>query len=445
MAKPERESAPALEAVVDLGELDPARSRHMWRRSGVLVRNGLVVVGTWNGEVAAFDVETEADGAGGADDVAIDGDAFARSERWRRSFDAHPVTLAEAGDAIVVGCRGGAGTVAALGPEGGGERWAYDGTADVGESTSDGVFYWPYVVAVADDPTGGCFAAVRRYERDGDDRRWHSAVLAFDADGAVRWRYETDASPIAIDRDAAGERLAVGYNRCFADHQHGLVVLDAATGEVAWDWDPGTEGDRRVGDVAFDRETDALAVTSHGDYCGYVFDPDGGTDARGTGRERWRVELATERELEGQTLYAYPNHAYAHDGRVAFVTGNTYARENRETETRHPDEHTGFGYDADGERRFTADTGGFVHELAADGSSLVLPSAQNFRVRDAETHAIRRLDLDTGCVDVAPTDGIVTAAATDGELVAAIEEPIVYHDDGRTLGSYALHVGSLDG
>ena len=447
-----------LETVANLGEIDPARSRHMWRRSGVLVREGLVVVGTWNGEVVAFDVngsETNDDGDGVADSTTTDHsnstaggtntDDGILAERWRRSFDAHPVTLVGLDGAIGVGCRGGAGTIAALDPADGSERWSYDTTADVGESVKDSVFYWPYVVGLVALPGGGCVGAIRRCERDGDDRRWQSAILAFDAGGDVRWRYETDASPIAIDRDAAGERVAVGYNRCFGDHQHGLVVLDATSGDVDWNWDPGTEGDRRVGDVAFDRETGALAVTSHGDFCGYLFDPDGGAAGSGTGRERWRVELAIERELADQTLYAYPNHAAAHDGRVAFVTGNTYARESRETERRHPDEHTVFGYDANGERRWTTDSGGFVHELSTGDSTVVLPTAQNFRVRDTDTHSVRTIDLADGSADVAPVEGIVTAASTDGALVAAVEEPVAYHDGGRTLGSYALHVGRLDG
>jgi hypothetical protein len=38
---------------------------------------------------------------------------------------------------------------------------------------------------------------------------------------------------------------------------------------------------------------------------------------------------------------------------------------------------------------------------------------------------------------------VVTAAATDGETVAAIEEPVVYHDDGEKRGEYRLRTGSV--
>ncbi|ELZ11683.1 pyrrolo-quinoline quinone [Halovivax asiaticus JCM 14624] len=424
---------PALDAITPLGQIEPARSRHMWRRSGVCVHDGLVVACTWNGEIVAFDVD------GGSDECAL-------TERWRRSIAGHPVTVAAVDDALVVGCRGDRGRIAALDRADGTTNWSYEGVADVGEASSDSVFHWPYVVAVVDDGDGGCVAAVRRYEHDGQDRRWHSAILRFDADGAVRWRDETDASVIAIDRDAAGDHLAVAYNRCGGDHQHGLVVLEAASGSVVWDWDPGTEGERRVGDVTFDRETGALVAASHGDYCGYLFDSDGAVDATGSGSERSRVELATEHRVGDQTLYAYPTHAYAHDGRVVFVTGNTYARDAREIAGRHPGEHTAFGYHVDGDTdapQFRASTGGFVTELAAAGSTVVLPSAQHFRDRDPATHAIRVLDITTGAVAASPTEGIVTAASTDGQFLAAIEEPIAYHDDEGTLGAYALHVGRV--
>jgi outer membrane protein assembly factor BamB len=414
---------------VPLGEIETARSRHMWTRSavGVAESGDLVVTGEWDGTVTARD----------ADSLEI---------RWTVDHPDHAVGItsleshAEDGSdgTIVVAGRGETGTIAAYDAETGDRRWRYDTVDDVGEAVKETVFYLPYVVALETgtdaDGTDRLYAAARRYERDGDHRQWHSIVYAFDPDGSVRWTDETDASPIALDLDADGERLAVGYNRCMGDHDTGLVVLEAETGDRLWSWDPGTDGDRRVGDVSFDGES--VAVSSHGDKRGYLLGPGGA--------ERWRVDLAVETEIGDETLYAYPNHAYADDGRVAFVTGNTYAVDSRETENRHPNEHRVAAFGADGDLLWDDEVRGFVHGLAADGGRLVAPCAQNFRVRDPDTHAVRWFDLESGADGCEHLDGIATAAAVEDGTIAAIEEPVEYHDEGQTRGEYTLRVGSLE-
>ncbi|WP_254763449.1 PQQ-like beta-propeller repeat protein [Natrinema marinum] len=418
---------------VPLGEIEPARSRHMWTRSAVCIAASgyLVVTGEWDGTVTARDADS-------------------LEARWTADHPDHAVGIAsleDRGDAnadgdeaetIVVAGRGETGTIAAYDAETGDRRWRYDTVADVGEAVEDTVFYLPYVVALeaGTDADGNAvlYAAARRYERDGETRQWHSTVYAFDADGSIRWTHETDASPIALDLDGDGDRLAVGYNRCLGDHDTGLVVLETASGELAWTWDPGTEGDRRIGDVSVDGES--IAVSSHGDKRGYLLGPGGA--------ERWSVDLAVETEIDGETLYAYPNHAYANDARVAFVTGNTYAVESRETENRHPNEHRVAAFDADGDPLWDDAVRGFVHGLAADGNRLVAPCAQNFRVRDPDTHAISCFDLESGAGGRERFDGIATAAAVADGTVAAIEEPVRYHDEGETRGEYALRVASLE-
>ncbi|QLG47538.1 PQQ-binding-like beta-propeller repeat protein [Natrinema halophilum] len=416
---------------VSLGKIEPARSRHMWTRSAVHLpeTEALVVTGEWDGTVTGRDADT-------------------LESRWTADHPGHAVGIASLeasgsgmdsdeqdgrAETIVVGGRGKTGTIAAYDAESGDRRWRYDTADDVGEAVKDTVFYRPYVVALETDRTG-LYAAARRYERDGEARRWYSTVYAFDPDGTVRWTYETDASPIALDLDADGDRLAVGYNRCMGDHDTGLVVLETDSGDLAWTWDPGTEGDRRVGDVSIDGES--IAVSSHGDKRGYLLGSGGA--------ERWSVDLAVETEIDGETLYAYPNHVFAHNGRIAFVTGNTYAQAGRETGNRHPNEHRIAAFDADGDLVWADDVRGFVHGLATAGGRLVVPCAQNFRVRDPTTHRIRWFDLTSGDGDSERLGGIATAAAVEGGTVAAIEEPVEYHDDGELRGEYALRVGSLE-
>jgi outer membrane protein assembly factor BamB len=400
----------------DLGPADPAGSRHRGRRSAVALADEYVVAGTADGAVRAFDRGTLA-------------------EAWRRDGDGGSVVSAVTlSGGLAVGERGPEGTIRAYENDGT-LRWRYETAGDVGDPQKDTRFFLPFVASLA-AAGDRLYAAARRYERHGDRpegerRRFESTVYAFEGDGTVAWRYRTDASPISLD--ARGGRVAVAYNRCPGDHQRGLVVLDAGDGRERWAWDPGTRGQRRVGDVSLLAE--GAVVTSHGDYRGYAL--------AGSGDVRWRADLATPRAVDGETVYAYPNHVHAAAGGAVFVTGNTYPEEGRETDARHPGEHTAFGYGPEGERRWTAPVGGFANGIGAAGSTVAVPCAQNFRRRDPGTHACRLFDVRDGGRETVGTDGLVTAAATDGRTVAAVEEPVVYHDEGTEHGSYRVHALSL--
>ncbi|WP_435197348.1 PQQ-binding-like beta-propeller repeat protein [Natronomonas sp. EA1] len=398
---------------VDLGAVSPARSRHAGRRSAVAFTDELVVVGTATGELRAYDRAT-------------------LDERWTGGTDTEStsvVSLTPFGDAVVAGERGPEGAVRCYDAATGTLRWRYATAADVGPPQQPTRFFRPFVVDTVSDGER-LYVAARRYERDGERRSFTSAIYAFDAGGGVVWTQRADASPISLDSD--GDRLGVAYNRCPGTHQHGLLVLDAETGTERYAWDPGTDGQRRVGDLSV--VDDGVVVASHGDYCGYRLG-DGGA-------ERWRVDLATPAEVEGETLYAYPNHVHATDDGVVFVTGNTYATEGRETASLHPREHTAFGYTPDGERAWTTSVGGFAGELGADGGRVAVPGAQHFRTREAAVHGLRVFDAPTGPETSRETDGIVTAVALDGDAVAAVEEPVVYHDEGTERGRYRLFFGT---
>lgn len=158
---------------------------------------------------------------------------------------------------------------------------------------------------------------------------------------------------------------------------------------------------------------------------------------------QWVVDLGRPVERGEQTVYAYPNHVHATGDGAVFVTGNTYPEDGRETDARHPTEHTAVGVDRDGGVAFTADVGGFAHEIAADGARVAVPVAQHFRERDPARHGVRVYDIAAGRVDAWRTPGVVTAAAVDGRTVAAVEEPVVYHDDGERRGTHRLHAGHV--
>ncbi|MFK8213768.1 outer membrane protein assembly factor BamB family protein [Haloferax volcanii] len=396
----------------DLGSVDPASSRHNWTRSAVAATDDAVFVGTAAGRVVAL--ETAADSGPDSGD------------RWEARGDNPVVSMAATDDFLVVGERGGDGLVRVLDAETGDARWTYATTDDVGTAARDSLFFRPYVVDLA--VTGDrVVVAARRYERDGDERVWRSVVLGFDRDGRVAWRRRVHASPIAVA--AEGDRVAVAYNRCPNSEQDGLVLLDAHTGGRVASWDPGTDGDRRVGDVAF--AGDALAVASHGDKRGYLLDFEGD--------ERWRLDLATERRVGDETVYAYPTHVCVADGTAVFVTGNTFAESTRDPDARHPDEHTAVGVSVDGgERLWTRDTGGFARSAVAAGSRVFVPSAQHFREREAERHGVHAFESAGGHVRTDSLPGIPTAVAAGGGVLAVVEEPVEYHDEGVTRGAYRL-------
>jgi outer membrane protein assembly factor BamB len=400
---------------VELGEVPPARSRHAGQRSAITLVDELVVTGTASGDVLAHD-RTMLD------------------EQWRIGTETEMTSVVTAesfGDGVAVGERGPEGTVRFYDIDTGELRWQYATATDVGTPQKPSRFFLPFVVDIETD-SDRLYVASRRYERDGERRSFKSIVYAFDELGAVVWMYETDASPISLDADDG--RLAVAYNRCPGSHQHGLVVLDAGRGMVRYEWDPGTVGQRRVGDVSL--VENGIVVTSHGDYCGYRL--------RQGGAEQWRVELATPTEVDGETLYAYPNHVHATTEGVIFLTGNTYSTEGRETASLHPREHTAFGYTLDGEHVWTASIGGFTSELGVESEHVVVPRAQHFRTRDPDIHGLQIFGIETGPEVSLETDGIVTAVALDGETFVAVEEPVVYHDEGTERGSYRLLLGKTD-
>jgi outer membrane protein assembly factor BamB len=407
-----------------LGDVDPAGSRQRGRRSAVALTGRALLAGTADGTIISLERNTP-------------------RERWRTSLSGDDtgsiVTLTTMDETVLAGTRGPDGWVAALDADTGAERWRYRTADDVGEPTKDTRFFLPFVVdaVTAGDRT---YVAARRYERravDGDaaadtnERHFESVVYAFESDGSIAWRYEADASPISID--ARDDRLAVAYNRCPGDHGCGLVVLDRHTGDLRADWDPGTDGDRRVGDVAL--VPDGAVVAAHGDYRGYALDRDGDV--------RWRVDLARPTAVGDERLYAYPNHVHATADGAVFLTGNTYPAEGREADGRHPNEHTAVGIAPDGTRRWAAEIGGFAHGIAADGSRIAVPVAQHFRDRDPSGHALRVFDVIDGHQQAVDVAGVVTAAALDSATAGSVEEPVVYHDEGVEHGAYRLHVTDL--
>jgi outer membrane protein assembly factor BamB len=424
---------PTLDWTTTLGNVDPAGSRQRGRRSSVVVTGGTVVAGTHDGRVIAYE-GTES------------------KRRWEQAVGESVVTLAATDSLVVAGTRGTDGWIRAFDADTGTERWRHRIADDVGDPQRETRFFLPFVVdaCVRDDevdetPCGrgadgrpSVFVAGRRYERRESDggmdpaRHFESVVYAFDPGGEVVWWYGTDASAISLDAD--DERVAVAYNRCPGTHQCGLVVLGTDDGSLRADWDPGTDGQRRVGDVSL--LPDGFAVASHGDYRGYRLDRNGDI--------QWTVDLGRPTAVGDERLYAYPNHVHAMPDGVVFVTGNTYPEEGREATGRHPNEHTATGLAPDGERRWTASVGGWVTSIGTDGSRLLAPVAQHFRERDPAVHGYRVFDVVDGPVRSVDADGILTAGALADGTVATVEEPVVYHDEGTERGTYRLRTESLD-
>ncbi len=387
---------------IDLGEIDPCGSRQAGRRSGLALTDAGPVAGLADGSVEAFDTDGQ--------------------RRWRVDGDGSAITLVPFDRGVLVGERSSRGAIRLI--VDGEERWRHAAAADIGEPTKETRFFLLMVVdAVVSD--GTAYVAARRYERRDGERHFESSIYALAPDGTVRWRYDADASPISLAPFGSG--VAVAYNRCPGTHDDGLVALDG-DGDVDWTWDPDRSATRRVGDVA---ATDGgLVVTSHADYRGYRV-------AEGTAE--WAVDLGPPRP-DGDEVYTYPNHVHADDSGVVFLTGNSFPKEGRETDERHPNEQSAFGYTPDGERQWHAAVGGFSHGIATDGDRLLVPIAQHFRDRDPSVHGFRLFDVANGLIESGSSAGVLTAAALDGDRRGLLEEPVKYHDDGTVRGEYALLV-----
>jgi hypothetical protein len=390
---------------IGLGDVDPCGSRQAGRRSGLTLTDAGPVVGLANGSVRAF---------------SRDG-----TERWRLGGDGSAITLVPFSDGVLVGERSKRGGIRLL--DEGGERWRHDAADALGGPTKETRFFLPMVVDAAVDGEVA-YVAARRYERRDGGRAFGSSVYAIGADGDVRWRYDADASPVALE--PLGRGVAVAYNRCPGGHDDGLVVL-GADGTERWTWDPDRDSTRRIGDVA--AIEDSVVVTSHADYRGYRLD--GGT-------VEWRVDLGTPRP-DGDEVYTYPNHVATGGSGVVFVTGNSFPSEGRATDERHPNEQSAFGYAPDGERRWRAETGGFCHEIAVDADRVLVPVAQHVRDRDPSVHGFRLFDVAEGLLDSGRRAGVCTAAEIAGDRCVLVEEPIRYHD--RNGGAATDDAESADG
>ena len=384
----------------ELGEIDPCGSRQAGRRSGVALTSDGPVVGLADGTVSAFDSD--------------------RAERWTLDGAGSAITLAPFADGVLVGERSVRGGIRLL--VDGVERWRHDASEEIGRPAKDTRFFLPMIVDAAVDGDTA-YVAARRYERRDGGRHFESSVYAFAPDGDVRWRYDADASPISLSIHHGG--VAVAYNRCPGEYDDGLVVLDG-NGETRWTWDPDRTATRRVGDVASLGED--IVVTSHADYRGYRLSD---------GDAEWAVDLGRP-QPNGDEVYTYPNHVAASESGIVFLTGNSFPKEGRETDERHPTEQTAFGYSPTGKKQWDADIGGFSHGIATDGSRVLVPIAQHFRDRDPSVHGFRILDTVEGSIESGVSEGVLTAAALDGERRALIEEPVRYHDDGTVRGQYAL-------
>ena len=402
-----------------LAGLDPARSRHNWARTAVSITDGTVLVGGPNGRVTAFEP------------------GIGREARWSaKSGSGYVVSLAADGTRVAVGSRGADAAVSVRSLGSGEGRWRHAAAEEVGTAADDSLFAQPHVVdvgvvpeaAAGDDVT---IAAIRRYERTGSDRSWSSVVLGFAPAGDILWRHRVRASPVALDTHAG--RVAVAYNRRPAGGD-GLVVLDAATGDELVSWDPDALGERRVGDAAF-AGGGAIAVASHADKRGYLLDTDG--------TERCRVDLGTPQVIDGETVYTYPTHVCVAGDTPVFVTGNTFAESTRDPDARHPGEHTVTAV-AGGEVAWAHGIGGFARDVSVSGTQVAVPSAQHFRRRDADTHAVHRFDARGGHLGDQSVPGIAAAAAIADGTLAVVEEPVEYHDEGVERGAHRLHTWRPD-
>jgi hypothetical protein len=75
---------------------------------------------------------------------------------------------------------------------------------------------------------------------------------------------------------------------------------------------------------------------------------------------------------------------------------------------------------------------------------LSVPGARHFQTRVPAVPRLRRFGVTGGPERAIGVGGVVVAAGLDDGTVAAVEEPVAYHDGDGTVGAYRLHVADAD-
>ncbi len=328
--------------------------------------------------------------------------------------------------------------------------WRFKASSDIGTiGAGENKYHLPVVNSLIFDPDiirARVYLVARHYLGPVDrGYSFKGKVYCLDLKtGKTIWSWPQggcmDAAPDALRIDRQGRYLLFSDYWKGSSYNRSLYCLETSDGHLLWSWDfRPLFPEKRLGiwhgvDISPDGRYVA-AFSSDGR--GFLLDNRELIETGGKRGVVWERPISTPILVNGLTIYAFPALAKVAKGYVAFLTGNTKARQGkRRPAIEYPNANSLFVYDLKGNLQWTAEVGGAsytdrVHS-SADGRYIILPVRYN-RVRASSlVQGLYLFDNSRSgpaserLVWSFHTDGMCLSAdiSQDGRYIAALEYPL---------------------
>lgn len=281
--------------------------------------------------------------------------------------------------------------------------------------------------------------------------------------GRIIWSWPPkgcmDAGPDALRMDAQGKYLLFTNYWKGDSYNKSVYCLNASDGRLLWSWDfEHRFPEKRLGvwhglDISADGRY--IAVLSN-DGRGFLLNNRELISTGGKGGVVWERPISTPIVVNGQTIYGFPALAKIGEGYVAFLTGNTKARQGkRPPAVEHPTANSLFVYNLKGELEWTSRIGGASYtdriHTSADSRYIILPIRYNTVKKDFLQHGLYLFDnarpggASNRLVWFFHTDGMCLSAdiSRDGKYIAALEYPVdmdTREEFQRVVGRHRIYM-----
>ncbi|NOX79952.1 MAG: PQQ-binding-like beta-propeller repeat protein [Deltaproteobacteria bacterium] len=327
--------------------------------------------------------------------------------------------------------------------------WKFPASRDVGTiRPGDSKYHLPVVNSLVFAPSGNArkiyFTARHYLGTDGRNYRHRGKVYCLDMEGHPLWTYPgkgyMDASPEVLRMDARGKYLIFSNYWKGESYNKSLYCLDGQSGQLLWSWDfRHLFPEKRLGiwhgvDISADG-TYVAAFSNDGR--GFLLSNSQLINTRGKKGLVWEKTISAPITVNGLSIYGFPAQVKIGAGYVAFLTGNTNARQGkRRPAIEHPNANSLFVYDLKGTLQWTSRVGGASYtdriHTSADSRYTILPIRYNRVEKDSLLHGVYLFDNSrpggaaNKLVWFFHTDGMSLSAdiSRDGKYIALLEYPV---------------------
>ncbi len=325
--------------------------------------------------------------------------------------------------------------------------WKFPASRDVGTiGPGEPKYHLPVVNSLVFAPSKRdqriYFTASHYLGASGQNYRHRGRIYCLDMKGHPLWAYPRkgcmDGSPDALRIDARGKYLIFSNYWKGKSYTRSLYCLDGQSGQPLWGWDfRHIFPEKRLGiwhgvDISADG---AYVAAFSNDGRGFLLS--NRQLIKGKKGVLWEKTISTPIVVNGLTIYGFPALAKIGEDYVAFLTGNTNARQGkRRPAFEHPNANSLFVYDLKGKLQWTSRIGGASYtdriHTSSDNRYIILPIRYNRVEKDCLLHGLYLFDnaRPGGASDRLAwffhTDGMALSAdiSQDGRYVALLEYPV---------------------